>query len=188
MSPSQRLLPAQHTTNTREKTSMPSARFKPAIPVIQCLQTYSLDRTTSWVREHLTTQPLFETHTFIINGIFLSVGHLLVYRNIWCLRHKKISTYICSATWIHYSVFPNPPYDFNGTLLYARGYLHLSPSALPWVRTCELPLLREKGRSHFLTPVLSPKLLTLPLSFLCLLLCIERIPASAGRLYIFHYR
>ena len=169
---------------------MPSARFKPAIPVIQWLQTYALNRTSSWFGEHLTTLPLFETHAFIRDGFFFVSGSPVgVQRgDIWCLQHKKFPTYICSATWTHYCLFSDPPYDFNGKLLQARGYLHLSPSALPWARTCELPLLQEESRSHFLTTFPSSKLVTLPLSFICLLLCIERRTAWPGRLYIVHYR
>ena len=100
------------------------------------------------------------THTFVTDGIFfVSVSPVGVQRgDIWCLQHKQVLTCICSATWTRYYVFPDPPYDFNGTLLHARGYLHLSRSALTWVKTCELPLLREKAAAISWQPFLHQNL------------------------------
>ena len=63
---------------------MPSARFKPAIPVIQWLQTYALNRTSSWFGEHLTTLPLFETHAFIRDDIFCQ------WVTCWCTERRHL--------------------------------------------------------------------------------------------------
>jgi len=42
ISPSQRPLPTQHTTNTRDEHPWPSAGFEPAIPAIDQPRTYKL--------------------------------------------------------------------------------------------------------------------------------------------------
>ena len=44
ISPSQRPLPTQYTTNTREGNTFPSAGLEPVIPAIKRLQTHAFER------------------------------------------------------------------------------------------------------------------------------------------------